>query len=109
MRYYGGDSVVYDNYIEKIETEENMAVELKTPEEVLLEEIEKKEQELEKLREEIKSLERFKQYEDTADEIKAMHDAFMNSGFDEEKAFTLVRDILIQGLPIAMKQQLMFK
>lgn len=39
---------------------------------------------------ELKNLERYKQYAETADEMSAMKDAFVNSGFTNEEAFQLL-------------------
>lgn len=74
-----------------------------TVEETLLQEIKEKEQELKELREEVKNLERYKQYEEAADELKAMHTAFMNSGFSDDQAFALVNKIMDTVIPEIMR------
>lgn len=66
-----------------------MATEKKTKA-MLLEEIEQKNEELKGLKKEIEKLEKYKQYEDMANELKAMYDSFVNSGFDETQAFKLM-------------------
>lgn len=86
--------------LETMEGEKDMAKKKDlTVEETLLQEIEEKEQELEELRKEIKDLERYKSYEDVADEIKAMHTAFMNSGFSDDQAFALLNKIMDTMIP----------
>lgn len=83
--FIGEDKRLYLEEKEKMAKKKEL-----TAEEMLLQEIEEKEQELASLRKEIKNLERYKGYEDIANEVKAMHDAFMNSGFSDEQAFDLL-------------------
>jgi vacuolar-type H+-ATPase subunit I/STV1 len=78
----------------------------KSAEEVLLEQIKEKEQELKELREEIKDLEKYKQYEQGANEIKAIHDAFMNAGFSNGQAFDLVKGVMKLAAPMVTDQNL---
>ena len=78
----------------------------KSAEELLLEQIKEKEQELKELREEIKDLEKYKQYEQGANEIKAIHDAFMNAGFSNGQAFDLVKDVMKLAAPMVTDQNL---
>lgn len=93
--------------LEIMEGEKDMAKKRElTVEEHLLQEIEKKEQELENLRKEIKDLEKYKAYEDAADEIKAMHTAFMNSGFSDDQAFALLNKLMDTMIPEIIKQTL---
>ena len=56
----------------------------------LLEELDELKVELANKEKEIKDLERYKKYEEAADEMKAMHDAMMNSGFTNEQAFQML-------------------
>lgn len=68
----------------------------------LLEELEQANQNVRDLKNEIKNLERYKQYEDMADEIKALHTAFMNSGFTNEQAFDLLKTMTQAVIPTAL-------
>lgn len=72
------------------EKEKNMATTKKTKAELEkeLENIKESKAELEK---ELKNLEKYKQYEECADELKALHTAFINSGFSDEQAFDLLK------------------
>ena len=63
----------------------------------LLEEIEQKNEEIKVLEKEVKNLEKYKQYEDMANELKAIHSAFVNSGFDDDQAFELLKDFIKVG------------
>lgn len=56
----------------------------------LLEEIEQKNEELKSLKEEMKNLEKYKQYDDCANEVRAMYQSFVNSGFSEEQSFQIL-------------------
>jgi predicted DNA-binding protein YlxM (UPF0122 family) len=51
----------------------------------------------------LKNLERYKQYEDMADELKAVHAAFMNSGFSNEQAYDMLKILIGATLPGVMK------
>lgn len=64
----------------------------------LLEEIKVKNEEIKKLEGEVKKLERFKQYADTTDELAAMRDSFVASGFTKEEAFELVKQIVANAV-----------
>lgn len=68
-----------------------MATKTKTE---LLEEIKTKNEEIQDLKNEVKKLERFKQYEAMTDEMAALRDSFVNSGFTKEEAFELVKNII---------------
>ena len=74
-----------------------MATKTKTE---LLEEIKAKNNEIENLKNEVKKLERFKQYEDMTDEIAALRDSFVNSGFTKAEAFEMVKAIIVQQVTI---------
>lgn len=65
-----------------------MAISHLTKPEILkqLEETRKYVKDLEK---QVEALERYKKYEEAADEIKALHDSYVNAGFTEEQAFQL--------------------
>lgn len=66
---------------------------------MLLEEIEAKNEEIKALKEEVKRVERYKQYEESANEIAALRDSFINAGFTKDEANSL----LIVTLTNAMK------
>lgn len=57
----------------------------------LLEEIDKKNKEIKELNQEVEKLERYKIYDNTSNEIKAVHDSFVNSGFTDKQAFELLK------------------
>lgn len=59
----------------------------------LLEEIEQKNEEIEVLKADIEKLEKYRKYDEMADEIKAINDSFVRSGFTEQQAFELTRDV----------------
>ncbi len=56
----------------------------------LLEEIEKKNEELKNLKAEVEKLEKYKKYDDCANEVRAMYQSFVNSGFSEEQSFEIL-------------------
>lgn len=60
----------------------------------LLEEIEQKNSEIEKLESEIERLEKSGKYKENADELKALHDGYIEAGFNENQAFMLVHTLL---------------
>lgn len=60
----------------------------------LLEEIEQKNGEIEVLKADIEKLEKYRKYDEMADEIKAINDSFVRSGFTEQQAFELTKGAL---------------
>lgn len=56
----------------------------------LFEEIEQKNEELKNLKAEVEKLEQYKKYDDCANEVRAMYQSFVNSGFSEEQAFEIL-------------------
>lgn len=60
----------------------------------LLEEIEQKNGEIEVLKADIEKLEKHRKYDEMADEIKAINDSFVRSGFTEQQAFELTKGAL---------------
>lgn len=60
----------------------------------LIEEIEQKNGEIEVLKADIKKLEKYRKYDEMADEIKAINDSFVCSGFTERQAFELTKAAL---------------
>lgn len=56
----------------------------------LLELVEEKEQEIEDLHKQLDKLEQYAKYDESASELKAMHDSFVNAGFSEQQAFILL-------------------
>lgn len=71
--------------------------------EQLIAEIKKAYATIHEMEDRMKNLERYKAYEETANEIKAMHTAFMNSGFSDEQAHDMVKILLAATLPGVMK------
>lgn len=69
----------------------------------LMELIEQKNEEIAGLNKEIKKLEKYKQYEETAEETKAILDSFVNAGFSEEQAFTLITTMLANACKQTMR------
>lgn len=70
----------------------------------LIEELEAAKANVTDLKKQIDNLERYKQYEECADEIKAMHTAFMNSGFSDEQAFDLIKTTMTLVAPSVFKR-----
>lgn len=70
----------------------------------LIEELEATKAHAGELKKQIDNLERYKQYEECADEIKAMHTAFMNSGFTNEQAFELIKTTMEAIAPTAFRR-----
>lgn len=69
----------------------------------MLEEIERAHNHIVEMETELKNLEKYKQYEEAADELKAMHTAFMNSGFTNEQAFDLLKMLTQSMVPVALR------
>lgn len=67
----------------------------------LLEEIEQKNEEIEVLKLDIEKLEKYRKYDEMADEVKAINDSFVRSGFTGQQAFELTRDVVtaVAGRP----------
>lgn len=57
----------------------------------LLEEIEQKNEEIEELKADIEKLEKYRKYDEMEDDVKAINDSFIRSGFTEQQAFELTR------------------
>lgn len=96
--YEGGCEQCYNREVpeEYLTEEEKMptsATTKKTKAEIL-EELEVKNTEIATLKKELKDLERYKQYEDSADELAAMKNALVNSGFSDDQAFQLVIEFI---------------
>lgn len=66
----------------------------KTTKEMLIERLEEVEAERDQLKSEMEKLERYKKYEEVADEMGAMKEAFVNSGFSEDQAFQVIVTLL---------------
>ena len=69
----------------------------------LLEEIKIAEEHIHNMEDQLKNLEKYKQYEDMANEMKALHTAFMNSGFSDEQAFDMVKMLIQTVAPAALR------
>ena len=63
---------------------------------MLEEELEQKKNEIEELKKELVKVEKYKQYDDMADEIKAIYDSFVNAGFNRDQAYEILI-ILLQN------------
>lgn len=63
----------------------------------LLEEIEQKNTEIAELNEEIKKFDKYKQYDKSADELRALFDSFVRTGFSDDRAFALLQTIMTMG------------
>lgn len=61
----------------------------------LLEEIEQKNEEIEVLKADIEKLEKYRKYDEMADEVKAINDSFVRSGFTEQQAFQMTSGMLV--------------
>jgi len=71
--------------------------------EQILMEIKKAHATIHEMEDRLKNLERYKEYEDMANEIKAVHTAFMNSGFSNEQAYDLLKTTIAAAMPSVMK------
>lgn len=60
----------------------------------LLEEIEQKNTEIAELNEEIKKFDKYEQYDKSADELRALFDSFVRTGFPDDQAFALLQTIM---------------
>ena len=69
----------------------------------LVEEIRHAHEHIHQMENQIKNLERYKQYENMANEMKAMHTAFMNSGFSDEQAYDLMKTLINTVAPAALR------
>ena len=69
----------------------------------LIEEIKLAHEHIQNMETQIKNLERYKQYEDMANEFKAMHTAFINSGFTNEQAFEMIKMLTQAVVPTALR------
>ena len=69
----------------------------------LIEEIEAARTHIEAMEGQLKNLEKYKQYEEAADELKAMHTALMNSGFTNEQAFDLLKTTMQSMMPTILR------
>ena len=76
--------------------------------EELMEIIEQKNEEIAGLNEEIKRLDRYKQYDDMADEFKALYDSFVRSGFTDDQAFVLLGQAMTVAGNMAAKPRFPF-
>lgn len=67
----------------------------------LLEELEQKKEEIAELRKQVEKAERYKAYDDMAAEMKAMQDSFINAGFSEKQAYTMLMTLIGQASEFA--------
>lgn len=66
--------------------------------EMLLNELEAKNAEIKDLKKELEKVERYKQYEETANEIAALRDSFINAGFTKAEANELLKMCLTNSI-----------
>jgi hypothetical protein len=64
----------------------------------LMEELEASENTVKDLKKKLKDLEQYKVYEDAGTEMKNIHTAFMNAGFDNDQAFELIRLMMLTNM-----------
>lgn len=69
----------------------------------LIEEIEAARTHIQAMESQLKNLEKYRQYEEAADEIKAIHAALMNSGFTNEQAFDLLKTTIQSMMPTILR------
>lgn len=74
--------------------ETNMPITTRKTKTELMEEIEAKNAEIKDLKKEMAALERYKQYDEAANELKAMHDSFINAGFSRDEASRLMLKLI---------------
>ena len=87
----------------KIKKENDIMTPTKMTKAELVEEIHHAHEHIQKMEAQIKNLERYKQYENMADEMKAMHTAFMNSGFSDDQAYDLMKTLINTVAPAALR------
>lgn len=73
------------------ESKKTMATTVKKTKAQLMEELDLAKEHAAALEKQLKNMERYKQYEECADEIKAMHTSFVNAGFTDVQAFDLIK------------------
>ena len=62
----------------------------KTTKERLIEKLEEVEAERDRLKSDLEKLKKYEQYENIADEMGAIRDAFVGAGFTEDQAFQMI-------------------
>ena len=87
------DREVPEKYLTEEEKMPTATTTRKTKAEIL-EELENKNAEIADLKKELNDLERYKQYEESADELAAMKNALVNSGFSNDQAFQLIIEFI---------------
>lgn len=89
--------------VEEKKEKKEMAVKSNLAIEEVIENLQKQ---VAELQEEQKKLEKYKGYKDTADEIAAMRAAFVDAGFSDEEAFTLVSGMVDKVINAAVRRYL---
>lgn len=89
--------------IENIKKEKDIMDPTKMTKAELLKEIEFAHNHIREMECRLERMEYYKQYEDMADELKAMHTAFMNSGFTNEQAYDLLKTMTQAAIPTALR------
>lgn len=71
----------------------------------LMEEIKAKNQEIANLKSEVEKLDRYKKYEELTNELAAIRDSFVKSGFSESEAYDMVKSFMQLTIPMAMRMR----
>lgn len=69
----------------------------------LVEEINNAHKYIQDMEKKLENLQKYQQYEEVADEIKAIHTALMNSGFTNEQAFDLLKTTMQSMMPTILR------
>ena len=86
--------VCWNREIPGTEEKEKENKPMKKTKAMLEEELDQKRAEIEELKKELVKAEKYKQYDDAAGEMKAMYDSFVNAGFNDDRAFTILMTML---------------
>ena len=81
--------------VKEKEIEKTMAVTDKKTKTELIEELDQFKERTAAVEKQLKNMERYKQYEECADDINAVHTAFVNAGFTDTQAFDLIKSVTL--------------
>lgn len=87
----------------EIKKEKDIMTPTKMTKAELLKEIEFAHNHIREMEGRLERMDKYKQYEECADELKAMHTALMNSGFTNEQAFELMKTAIQVVAPSALR------
>ena len=88
---------------ENIKKEKDIMNPTKMTKAELLKEIEFAHNHIREMEGRLERMDKYKQYEECADELKAMHTALMNSGFTNEQAYDLLKTMTQAVVPTALR------